>query len=272
MSEVVVASTHLVDYALCPRRFELLHLLGLRDRAPSIRKTANRETKNPTDATTAQSARDEGVLLHAVLEHIDLRWLGHDDPAQGVERALIHHGIDPSHPRFSVLEQRIAQFLRSDYAREVAHTRATVLREEAFAVPVRGPSPDGTIWVRGSIDMIVRWPSGNVDIVDYKSSLAGSSNERYRVQLSAYRAAILHREGSGVLVRTGLVSLSEGEAEPRWLVADVDIFEYAARLVRSRLASRFNLIAPSGCRAISCGFVTYCHEGSHGAQTTFVKE
>src|SRR5262249_13561738 len=120
--------------------------------------------------------------------------------------------------------------------------------------------------LRGSIDLLVTWPDGSVDVVDYKRA-RGPSADPYAFQLDVYALAARELVPRATRLRAGIVFLGGDAAEPAWRrPPDAARFgarlaELARELVRARWADPFPRVAPERCRAIRCGYFRACHPG-----------
>jgi hypothetical protein len=114
------------------------------------------------------------------------------------------------------------------------------------------------VLVKTTLDLLVEHDDGSIDIVDYKRS-KGRFDQRYAMQLSAYKAAVL-RHYPATAVRTGLVHLLGQDPEPVWSEpVPLDVTTLANELVRARWDERFLPVAKPRCEAIGCGFIATCH-------------
>ncbi len=245
----LVVTTALADFAACPRRFRLLHLVGVPEHAPRARPFDDDEPVSVEAVAIATDAeRDEtrdatpvgplpvdprarGVLAHLALERAPLETATGDGAVEYARAFLRTEGFDPDDEGGRGVVERIARFLGSSYGRtlaphvSVATTGASVevLREHPFVIEL----PSG-IRLRGTIDLVVvrkREGRMRVEIVDYKSGKGTARDvEHYALQLRAYAAACTHgalghrvapaREGPEVVA--GIAFLG-GSGDPLWL-------------------------------------------------------
>jgi hypothetical protein len=143
------------------------------------------------------------------------------------------------------------RFAASPYASAAAGRAVRVEREWPFVAP----SPSGVL-IRGTLDWLAELKDGSFEILDYKSA-ESAEMDRYAYQIAIYRAAV-----ASVLkrpVRAGLIFLGADSPEPVWLDDSVDLAEPIARLVACRRNGEFPISPPAHCRAIGCGFLTFCH-------------
>lgn len=251
-----IAPTALADFAHCPRRFELVHVLGLPERVVGQRAQV------ATSALAHLDARTQGTLAHAVLERVPPSAFG-ARAADDTSRALGAEGVPPEHPDHASILERVDRFLDGPYARAIAEGGATIERELAFVLPVR--DGEHTLVLRGSMDLVVAWPDGSVDVVDYKSARGGDP-DAYAFQLDVYALALREAFPAATRLRAGLVFLGSARAgEPTWRVlgdeAEVRarLSRHAAELVDARLLDRFPRVELAHCEAIYCGFIGRCH-------------
>ncbi len=250
-----IAPTALADFDHCARRFELVHLLGF----PEHQRVRAEE---PSRAAVGLDARAQGTLAHAVLERVPLEAFGSEEATAFASRALAAEGIPPDHAQHDAIVQRVTKFLTGAYAKEVAASGAKIAREVPFVLPV--PDEEGReVVLRGNMDLVVTWPDGSVDVVDYKSARSGETAP-YAFQLDVY--ALAARAGADVpRLRAGLVFLGGAAGRPVWrdLPTAEEIRARLARLgdrlVEARWNDRFPRVALDRCEAITCGFIGRCH-------------
>lgn len=251
-----IAPTALGDFGHCPRRFELVHVLGMPEHVRGRRPDASR-------GAAGLDARAQGTLAHAVLERVPPAAFGRAAEEEA-SRALTAEGVAADHPQHAAIVGRVVRFLEGSYARAIAEANATVHREVAFVLPV-ADAEGREVVLRGSMDLVVSWPDGAVDVVDYKSARGGDSAP-YAFQLDVYALALraLHPEASRL--RAGLVFLGgSGAAEPVWReLPDPDavrarLSRLGASLVEARWTGAFPRVALERCESIYCGFIGRCH-------------
>jgi RecB family exonuclease len=179
-----------------------------------------------------------------------------------VERALDAAGVPTSHPQHAPIAGRAMRFLESAYAREIAARGAEIHREVAFVLSAG--EEDRAVTLRGSMDLVVVWPDGDVDVVDYKSARGGNT-QSYAFQLDVYALAARERFPQVRRLRAGLSFLGGGSGEPVWreLRAEADvrarIAELGRGLVDARWSDSFPRVAIDRCEVIHCGFIGRCH-------------
>ena len=253
---VAIAATTLQDFGHCPRRFQLVHLLDVSEKSvvPFARATAEREGGT-------LDARSEGTLLHRVLETVPREAFGAEAPLEEVKRALESAGFDPANKGYARVVTRAERFLRGAYAKEIAERGATLERELPFVLTVEGAGP--SVALRGTIDLIVRWPDGALDVIDYKRA-RGPSVEPHALQLSVYALAA-HERFPGTSVRAGIVFLGGTPDTPHFATLPKPakvrsrLVELVAGLVKARQTERFVRVPVVQCKAIHCGYVELCH-------------
>jgi ATP-dependent helicase/nuclease subunit A len=261
-TEITIAPTAVQDFEHCERRFELVHLLGLPEPTPRALGRFR------GDGSAEPSARREGTALHALLERIEPSAFGAPDAEEQARNALsfCHDGLDEA------AEARIVsaatRFLRSEYALRIV-TEAEIVREHAFVVTLS--SPVISVTLRGAMDLVVRWPNGDVDIIDYKSA-RGPDERPHGLQLDVYAWAI-RREGATGRVRSGAMFLGgEGPCEPRFRAPvapaklEARLLELGERLDVSRDAASLPRARPKTCHAIGCGYFSLCHPPAENRQ------
>lgn len=250
-----IAPTALMDFAHCARRFEWMHVIGLPE------PLAQAHEPRSSDAARA---RAEGTLLHRVLERMMAR-LGPRDEA-AIDEVLASEGIIAGHPSHARVRERISRFLSTSYAQTIESRHPRVLCEHAFTWRLDG---GGSIVLRGSIDLLVQWQEGDMDVIDYKSG-HGSDPAFYALQLVTYLHATRAMFPDAKRIRAAVVALGSEHPEPAWLDdAEAERWEHdieglAARLARARW-SQAPRIAPDACRAIRCGYFRLCHAEENSA-------
>ena len=270
-----IAPTALQDFARCPRRFQLVHLLHLPE--PDLPPFA-RVVAAPVDGSAPRlDARAEGTLAHRVLERIDAAAFGDDVGRSRAEasRLLAREGVAPDHPRHPVVVDRVTGFLGGEYARRLAEAGAGLVREEPFVLHVEAGGMNGqmdnggsrAIVLRGTIDLVVVWPDGSVDVLDYKSA-RGPDAAPYAFQLDVYAHAARARWPDAPRLRTGIVFLGGSAREPSWREPRpaVDLERDLARLGNDLVLARWRDVFPAAdlsvCHELHCGYRVACHPRS----------
>ncbi len=265
--EVAIAPTALQDFHHCARRFELVHLVSLPEPTPTALGGFR------TDGTAEPSARAEGDALHRTLEHVDLAALASDDAEAYARRALamVDAGLD--HDGEARVLRAATRFLRSDYARAMRDANAELWRERAFVLAVE--SPELTVTFRGAMDLVVRFPNGDVDVVDYKRARSGDTRP-HALQLDVY--ALAAARFGGARVRAGAVFLGgDAPPEPHFRAPitraklEARILELATSLLEARRARVFPRAPAKTCHAIGCGYFTLCHPRTEKRQLTLFR-
>jgi hypothetical protein len=198
-----------------------------------------------------------------VLERVPTSAFAGEDLEQAVRGALAAEGVPLEHVQHAAIAARVTRFLGGPYARAAASSGAVLRREEAFVLPVedgRGRS----VVLRGSIDLVVLWPDGSVDVIDYKSARGGAP-DAHAFQLDVYALAARVAFGATARLRVGLVFLGGSSGEPLWRPvrdpSDVRarLVGLAERLVDARWTGAFPRVELARCEAIHCGFIGRCH-------------
>jgi len=176
----------------------------------------------------------------------------------------------PEEAELDRMAANVAAFLGSAYAAHVREAHTAVYREEPFVVPIT--SEGGTLFLRGTIDLLVQFSDGSADVVDYKSSWRGDLGDA-TFQLRAYALAA-HRIHGRWPVRAGLVNLGAPHGtSDSYVVAnefdrsELDGFERQLAALRGRfLLARstgvFEAVERPRCEFLRCGFLRACHAGA----------
>jgi ATP-dependent helicase/nuclease subunit A len=261
---VTLSTTALQDYAHCARRFQLVHLLDLpeHDLPPFAVPTVERDPD--VEAMGSADPRTEGTAMHRILERLNL---ASGDMVAELEPLLAREGIARSDARHGRILRTLTRFATSPYA--VALSGARVSRERPFVLPVE---EDGhTLALRGTIDLLVEWPDGNVDVIDYKRA-RGKNPASYAFQLDAYALAARMFFPEAKVIRTGIVFLGGDASEPRWSEpADPErtrktLFRLASRLIESRQSETFPRVPIARCKELRCGYASLCHPAPRARQ------
>lgn len=250
---LALAPTALADFVYCPRRFALANVWRVPEGRPLF----------ALDSTPVDP-RAKGTAMHKVLEHVDASAFGRSESEARHAAETTYANLFPEESTDAKTEviERVSTFLSSNYARSIAHENATVLREVAFRMSAAGGDDrDVVAALRGTIDALVRFPDGSVDVLDYKSG-GGPSLEPYSVQLRIYARAAREIFPDAKLVRAFAVFLG-GDAEPRQLEAqaftDDEWIAAVSRLARAQAKMTFPRVEIERCRALRCGYVPRCH-------------
>ncbi len=263
-----IATTALQDFDHCARRFQLAHLLDLPEKDLPRFAVAAADEERPAETLTLRLAgprdpRAEGTLAHRLLEHVDADAFGRTDAAQALDVVLDRERVARADPLRASVGERVARFMGGTYAARVRRDRAELSRERPFVVRV--DAGDGReIAVRGAIDLLVAWPDGRVDVLDYKRA-RGPSPAPYALQLAVYSLAVREMFPSATAIRAGILFLGGDPSEPTWLTLDppealrARVASLALALAEARGSTRFARVAVDRCRALGCGYVSLCH-------------
>lgn len=265
-----IAPTALADFEHCARRFELVHVLGLPEHVRGARASGD-ALRN---GATGLDARVQGTLAHAVLERVPTAAFAGTDADAAASRALAAEGVPPEHAQHATIVARVARFLGGAYAQRIAERGADLRREVAFVLAVDDKEGRSVV-LRGSMDLVVVWPDGAVDVVDYKSARSGADGA-YAFQLDVYALAVRAMFPGAPQLRAGLVYLggTTCSGEPSWRALP-DESDVRARLgamgnqlVHARWGGTFPRVALERCEAIHCGFIGRCHASTAQAGST----
>jgi hypothetical protein len=263
VESVAIGVTALADFALCPRRFSLLHVFGVGEPNQPVGHAAQ----------AGEDARRIGSAAHQALERFPLSAWGGSLSLVDVLAALEREGLDGEAQETRETAEGILRFLQGDYAKSVRARGARVHRELELSLvlalppsPPRAPQlelfpgrerPSRTI-VKAMLDAVVDYGDGTLDVIDYKRS-RGGDEKRYAVQLHIYAEAARSAFGARA-VRTGLVHLLGSSAEPEWVAAPpIDIALTVADLGDRRYRGDYPPVSPERCQAARCGFLGACY-------------
>jgi ATP-dependent helicase/nuclease subunit A len=288
-SNALLVVTPLADYAICPRRFELAHVLGIDEHAGANDRNAlavDESAKLLGDVDTpaedsfpiVMDARGKGTLLHAALERFAVthwasaesarRWLAsRDDPKIADEIMGAISAIEPevhSHVRF-----RLSNWTTSEQARKIGERIACgngdIRVEEAFVVPLGESGP----YLKGTMDLVVLQVDGQkiverVHVIDYKSGRRRSSSEArlgpYPIQMAAYRHAAKRLWPTASRCDASLVFLGGAQCDTVTADAEVDLLSISRLIAEDRSSGKYRALENRiDCESHHCGYVEMCH-------------
>ena len=255
-ASVSVPVTQLADAAACPRRYQLLHELGLEERPePEPAREASLEDAPPTAL---------GTLAHRLLELVPLGLPPRERRAE-LDRLLLLEGHDSA--LLAGLAESAADFLDTPLGLRMARARGDRLQRELPFVLRLAPEDGGPeLLIRGQLDALLL-DDGAATVVDYKLSRARDV-EHYARQLDAYALAAHELVQGAVPVRTGVVFLrSPGAPFAERAAADAAgiarirkrLLEAGRALADGRRSGVWPGIQAAECRALGCGFLRRCH-------------
>jgi ATP-dependent helicase/nuclease subunit A len=240
-----IAPAALEDFAHCARRFQLGHL----ERMPELDPRGERAVE---------------ALLPRVLARVDLASFGAPllAPAEAA-RALAREGVTRDHPLHGPAAERLVAFLLGAYATKVASARAQVSRAVPLVHDV-GDAAACVVTLTGTIDLLVRWKDGAVDVVDATCTRGSPVTHALRLVARVLAARALVPEATRI--RAGHAFLGGG-GEPAWYAlgaADLDAARartaaLGERLALARWSERFPPEPVTTCHAIDCGYLGFCH-------------
>ncbi|HEY3594476.1 MAG TPA: UvrD-helicase domain-containing protein [Polyangiaceae bacterium] len=254
-ASIAVATTPLATFADCPRRYRLIHELGLEPPRQAY----------GADSASIAEARALGTAAHKVLETWPLsRWgepTNTDEVLAPLLTAVDADEMRPDAAAAREMAERVARFLGGPYAAHVRTDAAEVKRETSFAIEVK--SNGRSLRLRGTIDLLVVLADGSAEIIDYKSSTRGAG---HRFQLRAYGLAVRRRYGFAT-VRAGVASLADAPSWPELTpIGDADLNDFERRLgelcdrfAAARASECFAGIDAPDCVALGCAFLRHCH-------------
>ncbi|HKQ69459.1 MAG TPA: PD-(D/E)XK nuclease family protein, partial [Polyangiaceae bacterium] len=252
---IAISTTPLGTFAACPRKYRLLHELAVE---PPARRL---DEAGPAPATS-DDPRTLGTAAHRVLEKWPLERWGRDVDPRAVAELLAREGLLPSAASTLEMTASLARFLGGPYASHVRSASA-VRREEPFVLRIA--TTGGELSLRGTIDLLVAYPDGSADVIDYKTSWGGR-REGPSFQLLSYALAATRRFGFAK-VRASIVDLS-ASAEPLHLaeVEEATLAEFERKLAHlradfmlARTSAHFPGVELARCNEQRCGFVAACH-------------
>lgn len=195
-SGVRLTVSQMLDYLECPRRYKLIHLLGMPDEGAEY-------GEGDSDEATFSSSADLGKLVHDILARIDFTRPPHAQLERLVSRE--QDGALRSSAR-TILER----FARSDWYGIVGDAHG-VLKEMPFEIAVDHHA------LVGRIDLVFRDARGWT-VMDYKTGSMGT-DERHERQIGAYTLAASKLLGE-MPVRAGLLLLASDRARTMEIADD----------------------------------------------------
>ncbi|MGH7330718.1 MAG: PD-(D/E)XK nuclease family protein, partial [Polyangiaceae bacterium] len=201
-------------------------------------------------------------IAHRVLERVSIDAFGTSD-ASHVNDLLDREGLPSDHPARAAILEKTSRFLRGAYAERIARERPTLERELPFVLGVT-VDEGHRVSLRGAIDLLVRWPDGSVDVVDYKRA-RGPDPEAHAFQLDIYALAAREMAPDAASLRSGILFLGGDPSEPRWHVLSdpaelrMRIAKLGSEVVLARWSELYPRAPIATCRKIRCGYVALCH-------------
>lgn len=238
-----VAPMALSDFAYCPRRFELLHVLGVPEREIDV--------------------RSEELLTRSVLKKVTVE--------EAVPTALQACGVREDAPLHAVIAGRVRSFFRMRYVQAMHAAGVTVERESPFILPIEDPEGRRVV-LHGKMDLVVAWPDDSIDVLLYRLT-PPVNEEATSFEVEIYSLAARARFANARRLRVGLASLvAEGKpGEPRWIdlttptptkAIEERVIQLGASLISARWENRYPRVDVSRCKNILCGFMDRCHPSS----------
>jgi ATP-dependent helicase/nuclease subunit A len=279
-----VGTTALALFHDCPRRFRLRHLLGIEEPVwvGQLDLFAASEAPEPIDDLPPPVEEDEGGerrtrgrAAHRLLQRWPFERWGAPTDLREVLARLVAEGLSPDEAETSVIAEAVTRFLAGRFARKVRDESAAKDRGRDFVLSVEtGARGVRGLALRGSIDLLIEHPGGQIDVIDYKLSREDRDLSAHAWKLRAGALAV-RRQRAPSPVRAGVIFLG-GAPDPVFLPgegprgtlgdAELDRFEdelksLAQRFVEARYQDRFEGVAISACRRLRCGFLEACHGG-----------
>ena len=182
--------TALTSYARCAYRFYANRVLGL----PDVPPPGAGPEHEPATPRAGLDARGRGVLVHALLEELDLARPAAPDPER-IEALAAHLGLPAPGPGDVTLATRlVAAFTSGPHGARLAAAARDVRREHEFAFEL---TPGGPL-LTGVLDLLAVEPDGNWLIVDAKTDavrpdadVAALVEREYGIQRDLYALAAL---------------------------------------------------------------------------------
>jgi ATP-dependent exoDNAse (exonuclease V) beta subunit len=203
------------EFARCGYRFYLERVLGL----PGVEPRSRGEAAAP-----GISAADRGVLVHALLETLDLR-RGQAPTTAEAGAAAVRVGVRAAAAELDEAVAMVSSFLDTDLRRRLA-AAADVRREEPFGFLLE---PGGTV-VSGFLDVLAR-EGARMIVVDYKSDRLDGAEpaavvaESYRVQRLVYALAALKGGAAEVEVVHTFLEAPERPVSALYASSDAEALE-----------------------------------------------
>jgi ATP-dependent helicase/nuclease subunit A len=278
-----LAVTALADYARCPRRYFLWHIIGLRE----LDRSPNAPAASP-GALEAAAWLERGEAAHGALELLDLAgWAEAGEEARG---RLVREALSLQPRRLLPAEEARCAALLGAFLSEPAaagplieaQRRGELWRERPFLLRVR--DADGAeVYLRGRLDLLLLRPGEAPQVLDYKSSWAGGEGaQAHRFQLEVYAMAALALTRSDAAAWSAGVLSLRAPGPPALISGEVEALEararrlpaLGARLAQARRERRWpqededqRPRDAARCHAEGCGFWRRCFGGGDGRVT-----
>jgi len=252
-----LTATSLTDYAVCPARYYLRHVLGLDEHvaAPA------------SDDAERLNAAAIGTVVHAYLERAD-------DPTQPANEDVIRQWVlresrlraDQREEAVAAARRHLDAFRHTALAGEIAAAakrNGRLFRELRFSMThavSRICSAVGDVVISGTIDLLFMDSRGEWVVVDYKTDAIAPEDARERTihylpQLQVYRMAAKKFLKINA-VRTCLAFLGAGIVED---IEDISVHTVVDRLAAGIASQAFK---PGDTCSDSCVYVPFCRMSS----------
>jgi ATP-dependent exoDNAse (exonuclease V) beta subunit len=263
---VVVSAGALRDFMACPRRYRLVHRLGLRVEGVPW-EVPPCEAQPYVEREAWSAAPSLSGRMRMLLRGVDFRLAeasaseqrAHlESLARDAGWALEEEGVSES---FAAVER----FLGTPFARRLAAAPVAHLhRAQPFVLHLPGEAPAS---VEGEVDLLWETSAREACVVAYAPGRRHPMGAAALAsELEALRLAARRLVKEGVPVQVGVAFLGEPSPEPEFLPASKDLEGTAEQLrasaralVEADVGGRWPGREKAICLALACGYSEHCH-------------
>ena len=265
-SSVVVPVGALRDFMACPRRYRLVHRLGLRVEGVPW-EVPPRESQPYVEREAWSAAPSLSGRLLTLLRGVDFRLAEASASEQRahLESLAREAGWELEEEGVSESLDAVERFLATPFAHRLATAPVAHLhRAQPFVLRLPGEAPAS---VEGEVDLLWQTPSREACVVAYAPGRRHPMGAAALAsELEVLRLATRQLVDEDVPVQVGVAFLGEPSPEPEFLPASKDLEVSAERL---RAAARALVEADVGgkwpgrdkaiCLSLACGYSEHCH-------------
>lgn len=249
--QMLFSPTALEDYGGCPRKYYYKAVVGL-DEGLFADLLGERKFPGKGREKRGITPLEQGDLAHRMLELLDFQGSA-DHIREECRKAARLHATDPSDPAIEAVISRVANFVASPLAKELAKKR--LKREHPFVLQLNGSA---AFHIKGTMDLVAE-EEERVTVYDYKyAAVEGADLDGYRFQLMTYMLA-LSRGYPGKKIAGKLLFLKDGGEEAvecAFQEFEAKLLEMMEEILVRREEGDFGLV--SGCDGGHCPFARRC--------------